>query len=368
MADTPPMRVLVITPDYPPVGGGISALVERAVSSLPTIEARVVTIGAEGTTSKAAGRAEVYRVGRKGTGNKLAVAALNAAAITHARRFRPDAVLSAHPVAVPATAWLGRLGRLPVVQYAHANEFRNRPRLARIALAKARAVIAVSRYARDLAVAAGCDEDKLRVIHPGVDVPDSAVVPRRERPTVLTVARLHDAYKGHDTILRALPAVRAAVPDVEWVVIGDGRLRESLEQEAADQGLTGAVRFLGTVSDSERDAWYGRAHVFSMPSRLPADGIGGEGFGIVYLEAAARGLPVVAAAAGGALDAVADRETGILVPADDHDALAQALISLLADPSRARAMGARGSDRARTFSWQRHGTDVERLLMEVAGR
>ena len=109
-------------------------------------------------------------------------------------------------------------------------------------------------------------------------------------PTLLTVARLEDEYKGHDVVLRALTAIRERVPDVTWVVVGEGSLRPRLEGLAAKYGVEEQVRFLGDLSDEERDRWYRSAHVFVMPSRLPPDG-GGEGFGIVYLEAAAHGLP-----------------------------------------------------------------------------
>ena len=123
---------------------------------------------------------------------------------------------------------------------------------------------------------------------------------RAARPTVVTVARLRDCYKGHDVLMRAMPLIRARVPDAQWIVIGDGPLRPELEREAAAPWPRRLRRFTGEVADAERDEWLDRAHVFAMPSRLRAGGGGGEGFGIVYLEAGAHGLPVVAGNVGGA--------------------------------------------------------------------
>ena len=103
-----------------------------------------------------------------------------------------------------------------------------------------------------------------------------------------------------------------------------------------------------------------------MPSRLPAGGSGGEGFGIVYLEAGAHGLPVVAGNVGGALDAVADGETGLLVDPTDHVAVADAIADLLADPVRAAGLGRAGVEHARGFGWAATGAKVEALLARTA--
>jgi phosphatidylinositol alpha-1,6-mannosyltransferase len=176
---------------------------------------------------------------------------------------------------------------------------------------------------------------------------------------------MFESYKGHDVMIEALPSIRARIPDVQWVVIGDGPLRPSLERLAADRGVADSVRFLGSVDDRAREDWLSRSHAFAMPSRLPPGGVGGEGFGIVYLEAAAHGLPVVAGAVGGAVDAVADGETGLLVDPRNPSAVAAAIGDLLENPGRAEALGAAGADRARRFTWEAH-TDAVREILEAA--
>jgi phosphatidylinositol alpha-1,6-mannosyltransferase len=126
------------------------------------------------------------------------------------------------------------------------------------------------------------------------------------------------------------------------------------------------VRFLGAVSDAERDHWLRSAHVFAMPSRLPAGGFAGEGFGIVYLEANAHLMPVVAGNVAGALDAVVDGETGVLVDPADHIAVARGASRLLGDPEWAAKLGRIGAERAQGFAWPVISRKVEDLLLEVA--
>jgi phosphatidylinositol alpha-1,6-mannosyltransferase len=189
------------------------------------------------------------------------------------------------------------------------------------------------------------------VIPPGVDIPAVTTPIDPGRPTMLTISRLEDRYKGHDVLIDALPLIRERVPEVQWVVIGEGRLRAELEATARDRGVADSVRFLGSVPDEDRDLWLRRAHVFVMPSRLPGQGRAGEGFGIVYLQAGAFGKPVVAANVAGALDAVVDGVTGLLVDPTSPPALAGAITRLLLEPQLAAELGAAGAERAREFAW-----------------
>lgn len=356
-------RVLVLTPDFPPAPGGIQLLVHRIVRHADRLRMRVVTLDSPGARDfDATSGLDVQRVGLS-AGRQVAVAALNARALGEAGRFRPAAVLSGHIVTAPAAALIAAALRIPSVQYLYAREVGARPGLAAFAVRRADATVAVSAYTRELAAANGAAPARVHCILPGVDLPEPATLPRAERPTILTIARLSERYKGHDVMLRALPLIRARVPDVEWVVVGDGPLRPGLERAAACHGLQGNVRFVGTVSDGERDRWLRRAHVFTMPSRLPAGGFAGEGFGIVYLEAGAQELPVVAGNVGGALDAVVHGETGVLVDPSDHIALAYAIADLLLDPSRAQALGTAGARRARDLAWPAVARRVEDLVL-----
>jgi phosphatidylinositol alpha-1,6-mannosyltransferase len=368
--DTPGPRVLVLTPDFPPPQGGIQALVVGLVSNWR--RSRSLVIAPVGPQSGAVAHRHAIDLSRSmslpGTlGRRISLIWLNGAALAGAIRQRPEVILSMHIVASPAASTAGRVLGIPYVQYGHGDELVAHPRLARFAFDNAAAGVVVSAHSEELLAACGASSARLHRIPPGIALPGPAPTPpdrdRDRRPTIVTVARMEDGYKGHDTMIRALPQVRSRVPDLLWVVIGEGRLRPRYERMVEEARLEGNVRFCGAVSEEERDRWLARAAVFAMPSRI--DG-GGEGFGIVYLEAAARGLPVVAGACGGALDAVLDGKTGLLVDPSDERAVADALTELLEDREKAARLGAEGARWARGFAWPRIAAEVEDLLIRVA--
>jgi phosphatidylinositol alpha-1,6-mannosyltransferase len=358
-------RLLVLTPDFPPALGGIQLLTYRLAAGVKGFDTRVLALDGPGAASfDTRSGLPTRRIGVDGMPGAGRMATLNVAALVEAWRFRPDVVLVAHIVASPAAAAIQRTLRARTVQYFHANEIGDKPRLAAFAARRADVAVAVSSYTAELIAATGAAPVDLRLIPPGVDLPLDPTPEPRDRPTLLTIARLRDGYKGHDVLIRALALMRAEVPDVELVVIGDGPFRGKLESLADAAGVSDVVRFLGTVTDEERDRWLRRADVFAMPSRRPADGRAGEGFGIVYLEAAAYGKPVVAGNVAGALDAVADGETGLLVDPTDARALADALTRLLGDRELALRMGRAGAERAKGFAWPLIAARLEAVLVE----
>ncbi|GAA2078616.1 glycosyltransferase family 4 protein [Streptomyces albiaxialis] len=162
-----------------------------------------------------------------------------------------------------------------------------------------------------------------------------------ERPVVVCVSRLVPR-KGQDTLIQAMPRVLSAVPDAVLLIVGGGPHRADLERMAADRGLTDSVRFTGPVPWEELPAHYGAGDVFAMPCRTRRGGLDVEGLGIVYLEASATGLPVVAGDSGGAPDAVLDGETGWVVRGGHPREAADRLIELLRDPALRSRMGERG--------------------------
>jgi phosphatidylinositol alpha-1,6-mannosyltransferase len=361
------LRVLLVTTDFPPSTGGIAVLMGHLALSTPGLTTRVVTFGVEGGAElDRASAIDIHRVGDVAMRHQLSVPMLNARLLYEAWRFRPDVILSGHVVASIAAMPIQRAFRVPLVQYVYADEFRVRPRLTQRAVREAAATIAISSYTRNLAVDAGAEAQRVHLIPPGVELPGDSRAERGEQPILLTVASFISSRKGHDVIVRALPVIRESVPDARWVTIGDGPLRGEIERSAAAEGLDGAVTFLGRVDDAERDRWLDRARVFCMPSRLPEAGVGGEGFGIVYLEAGAHGLPVIGGRVAGALDAVIDGTTGLLVDPTDHLAVAAAAIELLSDRDLAERLGAQGRLHAEKYAWPRIGARIEVLLRETA--
>jgi phosphatidylinositol alpha-1,6-mannosyltransferase len=161
------------------------------------------------------------------------------------------------------------------------------------------------------------------------------------RPVVVCVSRLVPR-KGQDTLVRAMPRVLAKVPDAVLLIVGGGPYRKDLERLADATGVRDSVRFTGPVPWQELPAHYGAGDVFAMPCRTRRGGLDVEGLGIVYLEASATGLPVVAGDSGGAPDAVLDGETGYVVPGRSVAAVADRVAALLLDEGLRRRMGERG--------------------------
>jgi phosphatidylinositol alpha-1,6-mannosyltransferase len=141
-------------------------------------------------------------------------------------------------------------------------------------------------------------------------------------------------------MIQAWPAVVAAVPNAHLVIAGDGDDRPRLMALARHVGAASHITFTGFVSDALLSAWYRRASLFAMPSR-------GEGFGLVYVEAMAHGVPCIGSRHDAAGDVIIDQQTGMLVEQDDIRSIAGAIISLLRDPGRRRTMGEAARQRVR---------------------
>ncbi|HEV2381859.1 MAG TPA: glycosyltransferase family 4 protein, partial [Terriglobia bacterium] len=171
---------------------------------------------------------------------------------------------------------------------------------------------------------------------------------KHDRRVLLTVARMaaSERYKGHEVVLRALPAVVAQIPNLTYAVVGDGDDRARLEGLAAELGLDGHVVFTGEVSDRELAAIYHRSEVFVLPAVTAVEDRSpkGEGFGIVYLEAMAFGKPVIGPSYGAPVELIRHGENGLLVDPESPSAVAQALVSLFSNHEAARDMGRAGRE------------------------
>lgn len=215
-------------------------------------------------------------------------------------------------------------------------------------------------------------------VNPGVDTSffhpdagDPGEVRRRhglgERPTIISVARLVE-WKGQDTVLRALPAIVAEVPEVMYLMVGEGPFRRDLERLAAQLGVEERVVFAGFVPESELPVYYRAADVVAVPSREVTEGLPIEGFGIVYVEAGACGLPVVGGCGGGTDESIEDEVTGFRVDHDDPAAVASAVVRLLEDRRLAERMGSAGRQRAvDLYDWRIQADGLRRFLEGAVG-
>lgn len=369
------MTGLLVTNDFPPKIGGIQSYLYELWRRLPLRDATVLTTSHEGDHAWDA--EQRFRVVRAAERQFFPTASL-------ARRI--DALASevgASVILLDPWLPLGQLGpRLraaPYVVVVHGAEVTVPGRLpatrqlGRRVLRGAAGVVAAGCYpAREAERAAG---QALRgvVVPPGVDVDrfqpidgDARATTRKafgldpDRPLVLGVSRLVPR-KGFDVLIDAV----AGLPEVGLVIAGEGRDRSRLQARAAARGVAARVRFLGRVPDDDAfPRLYACADVFAMPCRERWGGLEAEGFGIVFLEAAAAGVPAVAGRSGGSHEAVVDGETGFVVESRALDVRA-ALQALFADDALRARMG--GAARARAVAEFSYDGLVARLAPVVAG-
>ena len=219
---------------------------------------------------------------------------------------------------------------------------------------------AISHSTRDDLVRRGVEETAIEVILPGVDAgwyaPDAAT-PRAEKPTFLYVGRLK-RYKGIDTVLRAVAALRERGHDVRLQVVGRGDDLPRLARLAERLRLGQAVSFLGFVDEKEKRRLLRGAWAVVFPSAK-------EGWGIVNIEAAACGTPAVASDSPGLRESVRHGQTGLLVPHADEEALASALAQLATDRGLVDRLGSEGRLFAETLSWDRAADQTETHMLEM---
>jgi phosphatidylinositol alpha-1,6-mannosyltransferase len=387
-----PGGVLVVSEVFPPAIGGSGALLENVYRRMSGRHIRVIA-GEGPAGQRYEGPLPVERVsfdapdwglGRPASlrrhlrvGRQIRRALAEAPAVVHCARALPEGL----------SARIGMTGRtVPYVCWLHGEELgyistsRELRSLAGWVYRHAAAIVANSRNSRELLLRTyRMEPGSVHVVHPGVDaarfhprVDGSGLRARFAGPgevLFLSVGRLQ-RRKGHDMVLQALARLRPTMPHLRYVVAGDGPERRSLEEQATQLGLDGMVTFAGAVPDDELPMWYRAADVFVLPNR--SDGVDFEGFGIVFLEAAACGLPVIAGNSGGATEAVADDVTGKLVDGTDADDVASAIRTLATDARLRERLGRDGAIRARReFGWDTAVEKVEaltRLVGADAGR
>jgi glycosyltransferase involved in cell wall biosynthesis len=291
-------------------------------------------------------------------------APFSAAALAYGRRA--CRIVAAHPHLAPV-AWLAaRWSRTPCWVVAHGFEvWTPLPFYIRRALRAVNGVVAVSQHTATAVIQKqGVQPERVSVLPPALDPAflaspcERPALPHGCSPVVLTVGRLMtgEPGKGIELVLAALARLQPRYPRLLYVVVGDGDLRPRLEHEVRVRFPALQVWFAGAQPTERLRGFYNAADIFVMPSRQ-------EGFGIVFLEAMASGLPVIAGRCGGAPEVVAEGTTGFLVEPSDPDALAARLAALLDQPELRRRMGEAGRRRvAEHFSFEAFQQRVRHLL------
>jgi phosphatidylinositol alpha-1,6-mannosyltransferase len=216
----------------------------------------------------------------------------------------------------------------------------------------------------------GLAPERVELLYPGVDTTRFTPATRDEaartrlgwgsRPVLLTVGRLQKR-KGHDCLIRALPAIRRQIPDVLYAIAGGGEERTELEKLVRTENVADAVQFLGEPDDTALIEQYQQCDLFVLPNRQAGSDI--EGFGMVLLEAQACGKPVLAGASGGTVETMRLGETGEIVDCSAPEPLAAAVTALLRDAARRARMGAAGRRWVREhFDWNSLCQQAEKLF------
>ncbi|MEV5959357.1 glycosyltransferase family 4 protein [Streptomyces sp. NPDC051987] len=357
-------KTLVVTNDFPPRPGGIQAFLHNMALRLDperlVVYASTWKRGREGAEATAAFDAEQpFTVVRDRTTMLLPTPGATRTAVGLLREHGCTSVWfgAAAPLGLMAPA-LRKAGAQRLVATTHGHEAgwaqlpAARQLLRRIGDAtdtmtylgeytRSRIATALSAQAagRMAQLPPGVDE---KTFHPGSG--GDAVRARlglSGRPVVVCVSRLVPR-KGQDTLILAMPLILAAEPDAVLLIVGGGPYEKELRRLARETGVEASVRFTGAVPWAELPAHFGAGDVFAMPCRTRRGGLDVEGLGIVYLEASATGLPVVAGDSGGAPDAVLDGETGWVVRGGSVEEAAERIVVLLGDAELRQRMGARG--------------------------
>jgi len=372
-------QTLLVTNDFPPRPGGIQSYLEQFVLRLASVGQEIVVYAPRWKGSVDYDAAAPVRIVRHPRSLMLPEPGV-------ARRMR--ALIAEHGI---ETVWFGAAaplallapqaraaGAVRVVASTHGHEVGwSMLPVARAALRRigesTDVITYVSGYTRDRFASAFGPRARLEHLPPGVDTdrfhPDPgarAELRKRyglgDRPLAVCVSRLVPR-KGQDMLIRAWPEIRRRVDGAALVIVGGGPYAGALRRIAHRSGAEPDVVFTGGVGASELPAHYAMADVFAMPCRTRGAGLDVEGLGIVFLEASATGVPVVAGRSGGAPETVCDGETGRVVDGRDLDGIVGAISSLLGDPHRAATMGTAGRAWiSRHWSWDAHTARLAAML------
>jgi len=379
-------RLLVLTELFLPTKGGTAVWATEVYKRLGGKEIHIVTADVPGAAEVDAvhpnsiHRLDLKRVPWLRPESLMMYARFFFKSLWLALTHRFDAIHAFRSLPEGLVAWaVARLTFRPVVIYAHGEELttwgRGRKYQAmRFALQHADRIIANSDYTRDVLIGMGVNPSRINLIYPGVDI-------ERFRPglpcddlkakigllvdekLILSVGRLQ-RRKGFDMVIRSIPELCKTGLVARYALIGIGEDRDYLYNLAEELGVADKVHLLGHVDAEDLPRWYNACDVFVMPNReINGDT---EGFGMVFIEAAACGKPALAGAAGGTGAAVLDGETGLRVDGNSEESVAQGLIKLLPNREKAEKMGHHGWSRAKVeFAWERVAEKTLALSQEM---
>lgn len=366
-------RVLLITRNLPPLVGGMERLNWHMADELAK-QAEVQVIGPRGAAALAPKSVTLTEAPLKPLPLFLLISFLKGLWII--TRKKPDIILAGSGLTAPIAWLLSKLCGARSAAYLHGFDitvdngiYR---KLWRPTFRKLDRVIVNSTPTQELALAAGVSQHKITTVHPGVSLPDKPqpedrILAFREqhgligKKILLSVGRLTSRKGLREFVERSLPSIIQAEPEAMLVVIGEApqnslgasiQTEESIKAQAEDSGVPHYIKFLGSVSNESLSVAYEAADVHVFPIRHIANNP--EGFGMVAIEAAAHGLPTVAFATGGVIDAVGNGTSGHLIESENYNEFSQQVVNLLQQSIPAKTI----QNFSQTFSWCNFGGNI----------
>jgi phosphatidylinositol alpha-1,6-mannosyltransferase len=372
-------RTLLVTNDFPPRPGGIQSYLQALAGELPPDDLVVYAPRWRGDSHLKFDAKQKFQVVRHPTTLMLPTPLVMRRTARLLRSENCDTVWfgAAAPLAL-MSPMLRRAGAQRILASTHGHEvgwsMLPGARQALRAIGEHTDVIThVSRYTRGRFASAFGANAALEYLPPGVDTdvfrPDPAARAKLrerygldDRPTILCLSRLVPR-KGQDALIVAMREIRERIPGAVLVVAGGGPYEQKLHGLAATLEVTDDVVFTGRVPADELAAHHTLADVFAMPCRTRGAGLDVEGLGIVYLEASAAGVPVVAGRSGGAPETVLDGKTGRVVDGRKTSEIVEAIVDILSDRDAAARMGAEGRAWVeQQWRWDSLGARLRQLL------
>lgn len=378
-------KILFVTNDFPPQSGGIQTFIEGLIYQLPPESVVVHASSQSSEVEQARYDQEIFHqlgaiVVRDRQRILLPTPGLRArvAGTIHAHSIKTVVFGASVPLGLLAPS-LRRLGVTRMVALTHGHEvwWSKVPLFSHLLRRVARSVDVLTYLGSftKSAISAALDArdlSKLVALPPGVDIENFHPGDKSEellkryglsgKLIILCVGRLVQR-KGQDVLIKALSKVRGQFPNAQLVIAGSGNYEERLRALAKQEGVAQSVSFLGRVPFEDLPALFRSADIFASPTRERFAGLEVEGLGIVYLEASASGVPVIAGDSGGSPDAVQQDVTGKVVAGSDIDGLANALTELLTDAQLRARMGSAGRLWMESeWSWQVIGARFRHLL------
>lgn len=378
------MNILIVAIDFKPNTGGIAEVTNNIAHYLHQTGDNVVVLSGKKEGSEDFDKLCPYGVCRclyNQNGQNRIKRKLSHYWIIHhkAKQCNADVIVSNSLGRQAHICWLvSWVLDIPFCTFVHGGDINTKRPLKRklqkiVALRGAKKVFCNSSATRDMVIKAGVKPHKTVLLHPGISMKKLRVINKESRFQVTTTMRLEGKKivltlgrlikrKGIDKTIEAMRIVSQEIPNVVYVIAGDGPYRESLENKVSQLNLNEQVIFASYISEKDKSSYYRACDVFVMPNRELDNG-DIEGFGIVFLEANAYGKPVIGGRSGGAIDAIINNETGLLVDPTNSQEIAEAIIRLLKDRDYARQLGNKGRKRVQEeFDWK---VIVARMRIEL---